>query len=113
MVGPRATDVANGLFMICFDFNSDIEDDVSDIHFERAHSFIRAYNNVFPIGLDEFMKGIRWFFWSQIVYIRWPLDAHYLENDTRSDKFLAKRLNRLEYFSKNFEAILDTLSRSL
>lgn len=107
MVGPRATDLAYGLFMICFDFNTDIEGDVSDIHFERARSFIRAYNEVFPIAVDQFLNGLCWFFWSQIVYIQWPLDAHYFEADTRADKLLAKRLNRLEYFAKNFDVVLD------
>lgn len=113
MLGPRTTDVANGLCMICFDFNTDIETDVSDIHFERAHSFIHAYNEVYPIGLDEFMNGIRWFFLSQIVYIEWPFNAHYFENDVRGDKLLPKHLNRLDYFSKNIDAALDRLSRSL
>lgn len=113
MVGPRATDIANGLFMICFDFNTDIENDVSGIHFERANAFIRAYHQVFPIGLDELMNGIRWFFLSQMVYVEWPLDAHYFENDVRGDKLLTKRLNRLEYFSKYFDAALDRFSQSL
>lgn len=113
MAGSRTTDIAYGLFMICFDFNTDIENDVSDVHFERAQSFIRAYNQVFPIGLDEYMNGIRWFFWSQLVYIEWPLGAHYFEHDTRADRLLPKRLSRLEYFVKNFDAVLDTFSHSL
>ena len=56
MVGPRTTDVAYGLFMICFDFNTDIENDVSEVNFDRAYSFIHAYNKTFPISLDEFLK---------------------------------------------------------
>ncbi len=111
MIGPRTTDLAYGLFMICFDFNTDIENDVSEVNFDRARSFIHAYSETFPISLDEFIKGIHWFFWSQMVYIEWPLDAHYFEGDTRADKLLAKRLNRLEYFLDNFDAASDAFKR--
>ena len=59
MVGPRTTDVAYGLFMICFDFNTDIGNNVSEIHFDSAHSFIQAYNSNFPIDIQKFLNKFK------------------------------------------------------
>jgi hypothetical protein len=39
--------------------------------------------------------------------------AHYFDGDTRADKLLPKRLNRLEYFLGNFDTALDTFKRFL
>lgn len=106
MVGPRTTDVAYALFMISFDLNTETHDDVSEVHFRKAEAFTRAYNKTFPIGEQDFLNGLRWYFWSQMVYIEWPFGVHYFDGDTRADGLLAKRFNRLKYFAKHLDATL-------
>lgn len=105
----RFTELALAMFFICFDINTPVLDEVSEIHYQRSQAFLKTYHEAYPFNKEDLEKGIHWFYWSQMVHSLWPLEKHYQENSTRADAWVAKRLNRLNYVTENFQPMMERL----
>jgi Ser/Thr protein kinase RdoA (MazF antagonist) len=107
--GSQAAELARAMFFICFDINTTVLDEISEIHFERSRSFLKAYSELYKFTWEDLQKGIQWFYWSMLVCSTWPLEKHYTENIFQADNWLPKRLSRLKYISQNLEKIYEKI----
>lgn len=105
MKGPRLAELARAMFFICFDWNTPALNEISDIHFERARTFLQAYHESYPFEWGDFKKGVQWAYWSELVCSTFPIEKHYQDNNTVADEWVPKRLQILKYISKNLDTI--------
>jgi len=107
--GPRSADVAVALFYICFDIINQVDEPDENVSFALAKAFLESYHGTYPIASEELEWGIRWFMLANQVYTLWPVTAHYLDEDTRADVLLPKRIERCHYLVNNLDHILGSL----
>lgn len=107
--GSPFAELARAMLFICFDLNIPELNNISDVNFNRAKSFLGSYYQLNPFSIEDLQKGLQWFYWSMLVCSTWPLEKHYLENSSHADVFVPKRLNRLKYISQNLNNIYNRI----
>jgi Ser/Thr protein kinase RdoA (MazF antagonist) len=107
--GSRVMDLAYGIFYVCFDANNPEAANISNINFELARDFIEAYTDRHPLSREEIAAGLNWLYQTKIVHMVWPLENHYLKNDTRTDVLLNTRLSQLLYMSEHGDEVMERL----
>jgi homoserine kinase type II len=100
-VAPRAYEIARALDFICLT-------DFKDKNFEKARKFIKAYRLIYPITDGEFRKGYL-FYEMKRIHNFWIEEAHYLDNNKRTDVFYLPNYKKLIYYSKNLDKVADKI----
>lgn len=101
-MAPRMYEVARTLELLFFDESFD------DTNFRNASIFLREYGKHYPFAKEDFVTGVK-IRYSSNVYAWWIEKMHYIDKHNRADKFLKGQLNRIKYFSENFDDFLNRL----
>jgi len=100
-VAPRAYEIARSLDYICLT-------DFKDKNFKKAQEFIKSYRSVYPISDEEFKKGYL-FYEMKRIHNFWIEEAHYLDDNKRTDVFYRSNFKKLKYYAKYTETILNNI----
>lgn len=101
VVSPRSFEIARAIDYICLE-NFDPE------NIRRAKIFISAYRSIYPISNDEIKIGLR-FWYLKNIHSFWIEEAHYLNNNFRTDVFYPIQDKKLKYYSKNFDQMIKNI----
>ncbi len=83
---------------------------VTEVDLKNARKYIDAYSSVYPISKDEIKRGLQLYF-VKTIHGFWVESEHYLKGNTRVDHFLFDDHKRIKYLFKNFDLLVDVLTR--
>ena len=102
-VSPRTIEIARAIDYMCF------SNDYTAKSFDDASVFLSAYNEIYPLGIEELARGVRAYYLEKAHSI-WIEEEHYIRGNFRVDCFLGGELLMLKYYSKNFNEFIDGLN---
>lgn len=98
VLAPRSYELVRAMDYICLD----------DFDFRKAGEYLRAYREVYPISDSEFRKGFL-FYATKGVFTFWIEEAHYLENNSRTDVFYENDNTHTKYYHEHFEEMVNQI----
>ncbi len=101
-MGPRAYDLVRSLFITCFD------DGWHEKNFEFARTYLKAYQTVYPIGLEEFRTGIQ-MYTTHFMHMTWLESAILLGKSDRHQALVGSANARLHHLLGNLEEIVEQM----
>jgi homoserine kinase type II len=101
-LGDRLYEVVRSMDYIC------LNEEYDDGGVEKAHVYIRAYNQLYPIEKKDFFDALESYYFKKANSL-WVEKTHYLECSDRVDCFLVNQLNSLRFFPKNYEVLVKLL----
>ncbi|MDX9739508.1 MAG: phosphotransferase [Candidatus Dojkabacteria bacterium] len=99
-IGPRVFELVRAIDFICLDGEYEEE------NIECARSFLRAYNDVYPVQKEDFYKGVTSYYIKK-AHSLWIETDHYINNSQRVDIFLEREYLMLDYYKENYGALVD------
>lgn len=100
---PRTIEIARAIDYMCF------SNDYAAKSFDDARIFLSAYNEIYPLGIEELARGVRAYYLGKIHSI-WIEEEHYIRENFRVDCFLEGELLMLKYCPKNFNKFIGRLN---
>jgi len=98
VVSPRSFEIARAVDYICLgEFGSE--------NIKKAKIFIAAYRSVYPISSSEIRTGML-FWYLKNIHSFWIEEAHYLNNNFRTDVFYPIQDKKLKYYEKHFDQMI-------
>lgn len=109
---PRVLELIRGVDFTCFSDGSQSGRAFADWNFAAAQTFLTAYHQRYPLERTELINGYTNYFVMR-VHGLWVETEHYLNNNQRVDGFLSGEPNLLRYFSRNLEALIESIVEGL
>lgn len=78
---------------------------MTEENMRRSKLYLECYLKEYPMPKDEIENGLRGHLLKEI-YNLWVEGEHYLQNNYRPDIFLRENLERVKFFSENFDGAL-------
>lgn len=100
--GPRAFELARALDLICLD------GDYSKQPIENTKLFLGEYFKIYPMGKEEFLKGMTYYFLKK-AHSLWIETEHYINETVRVDVFFERELKMLNYYEENLNCLVDRI----
>lgn len=100
-IAPRAFELARAIDFVCL--HQGEKDSVA-----KAGHYLKSYREIYQISNQEFRSGFIMHYLKS-AHTLWIEKNHYLENNLRTDVFYEDDYNKLRYFSKDLEKILDEI----
>ena len=101
-VGPRAYELARSMFISCFD------DGWNEKNFEFARLFLSAYQTVYPISREEFVKGVHMYV-THFMHMSWLESKIILEKSVPHYRLIEPAFKRMGHFRGDLDWLVDQL----
>lgn len=101
VISPRSFEIARAIDYICLE-------NFGPENIRKVRIFISAYRSIYPISNDEIKIGLR-FWYLKNIHSFWIEEAHYLNNNFRTDVFYPIQDKKLKYYSKNFDQMIKNI----
>ena len=100
-VAPRSFEIARAIDYICLT-------DFKDINIIRAAEFVKAYRSLYEISDEEIRKGLI-FWYMKNIHNLWIEEAHYLQNNFRTDVFYPIQDKKLRFYSQHLDKVINNI----